>query len=91
MKNLKDFISVISRNKNSSIFGENKAVFVSGGPGSGKDVIIREILSHVDITEVNHMQAYNYLADKKKLFEKSNDFRKETIRSEEHTSELQSH
>ena len=81
MKNLKDFINVISRNNNTSIFGENKAVFVSGGPGSGKDVIIREILSHVDITEVNHMQAYNYLADKKKLFEKSNDFRKETIRN----------
>ena len=82
MKNLKDFINVISHNKDrSSIFGENKAIFVSGGPGSGKDVIIREILSHVDITEVNHMQAYNYLADKKRLFEKSNDFRRETIRN----------
>lgn len=80
MKNFKDLIGNISKNSN-TIFGENKAVFVTGGPGSGKDVIIREILSHVDITEVNHMQAYNYLADKKRLFEKSNDFRRETIRT----------
>lgn len=82
MKNLKDFLSHISRNNGKShVFGENKAIFVTGGPGSGKDVIIREVLEHVDITEVNHMQAYNYLADKKKLFEKSNDFRRETIRN----------
>jgi hypothetical protein len=82
MKNLKDFLSQISRNNGKShVFGENKAIFVTGGPGSGKDVIIREVLEHVDITEVNHMQAYNYLADKKKLFEKSNDFRRETIRN----------
>ena len=81
MKNLKDFITKISHKKDSSVFGENKAIFVTGGPGSGKDVIIREILSNVDITEVNHMQAYNYLADKKRLFEKSNDFRRETIRT----------
>lgn len=83
MKHLKEFLGQISHNKEekNNIFGENKAIFVTGGPGSGKDVIIREILEHVDITEVNHMQAYNYLADKKKLFEKSNDFRRETIRN----------
>lgn len=83
MKNLKDFLSHISHNKTgkNQVFGENKAIFVTGGPGSGKDVIIREVLEHVDITEVNHMQAYNYLADKKKLFEQSNDFRRETIRN----------
>lgn len=83
MKHLKEFLGQISHNKDekNTIFGENKAIFVTGGPGSGKDVIIREILEHVDITEVNHMQAYNYLADKKKLFEKSNDFRRETIRN----------
>lgn len=83
MKNIKDFLGQISQNKKnkSGVFGENKVIFVTGGPGSGKDVIIREILSHTDITEMNHMQAYNYLADKKKLFEKSNDFRRETIRN----------
>lgn len=83
MKNLKDFLTVISQNRvaKSNVFGENKAIFITGGPGSGKDVVIREVLSHIDITEVNHMQAYNYLADKKKLFEKSNDFRRETIRN----------
>lgn len=82
MKNLKDFLTQISHNKSKNqVFGENKAIFVTGGPGSGKDIIIREVLEHVDITEVNHMQAYNYLADKKKLFEKSNDFRRETIRN----------
>ena len=83
MKHLKEFLGQIShiKEEKNNIFGENKAIFVTGGPGSGKDVIIREILEHVDITEVNHMQAYNYLADKKKLFEKSNDFRRETIRN----------
>ena len=83
MKNLKDFLNNISHDRNNKreIFGENKAVFVVGGPGSGKDVIIREILEHADITEINHVQAYNYLTDKNKLFEKSNDFRKETIRN----------
>ena len=83
MKNLKDFLTHISHNNSgkNQIFGENKAIFVTGGPGSGKDVVIREILEHVDITEVNHTQAYNYLADKKKLFEKTNDFRRETLRN----------
>ena len=83
MKNLKDFLTQISHNNSgkNQIFGENKAIFVTGGPGSGKDVVIREILEHVDITEVNHTQAYNYLADKKKLFEKTNDFRRETLRN----------
>jgi len=81
MKNIKDFLGQLSHNKNKNVFGENKVIFVTGGPGSGKDVIIREILSHVDITEVNHLQAFNYLSDKKRLFEKSNDFRRETIRN----------
>lgn len=82
MKNLKDFIGQISHNNTKNhIIGESKAIFVTGGPGSGKDVIIREILSHVDITEINHMQAYNYLSDKKKLYEESSDYRRETIRN----------
>ena len=82
MKDLKNFLGQISHSKKrSEIFGENKAIFVTGVPGSGKDVIIREILSHVDITEINHLQAYNYLQDKKRLNEKSNDYRRESFRN----------
>lgn len=83
MKSIKDFLGQLSHNRNtkSVVFGENKVIFVTGGPGSGKDVIIREVLSHSDITEVNHLQAFNYLTDKKKLNEKSHDFRRETIRN----------
>ena len=82
MKDLKNFLGQISHSKKKSeVFGENKAIFVTGVPGSGKDVIIREILSHVDLTEVNHLQAYNYLQDKKRLNERSNDYRRETLRN----------
>lgn len=83
MKNLKDFLCQISHNKNSrsDVFGENRVIFVTGVPGSGKDVIIRELISKMTVTEMNHMQAFNYINDRKKLFEKTNDFRRETIRN----------
>jgi len=58
-----------------------KAIFVTGGPGSGKDIIIREAINESEITELNIIQARNYLADKRKLSEKSNDFRRESIRN----------
>ena len=58
-----------------------KAIFVTGGPGSGKDVIIREAIAERKAVELNATQAYNYLMDKKQLSEKSNDFRREAIRN----------
>jgi predicted kinase len=61
--------------------GMFKAVFVTGGPGSGKDIIIRESISESRIVELNFIQAQEYLADKQKLSEKSNDYRQEAIRN----------
>ena len=58
-----------------------KAIFVTGGPGSGKDVIIREAIAESKAVELNSVQAFDYLMDKQKLSEKSNDFRRESIRN----------
>lgn len=60
--------------------GMYKAIFITGGPGSGKDVIIREAISESRAVELNSVQAYGYLADKKKLSEKTYDIRREAIR-----------
>ena len=61
--------------------GQYKAIFVTGGPGSGKDVVIREAIAESKIVELNFIQARDYLADKQKLSEKTNDFRREAIRA----------
>jgi len=61
--------------------GQFKAIFVTGGPGSGKDIVIRESISEARIVELNLTQASDYLADKQKLSEKTNDFRRESIRN----------
>ncbi len=61
--------------------GQFKAIFVTGGPGSGKDIIIREAIAESRITELNFVQAKDYLADKQKLSEQSKDFRREAIRN----------
>ena len=61
--------------------GQFRAIFVTGGPGSGKDIVIREAIAESRIVELNLVQACEYLADKQKLSEKSNDFRKEGIRT----------
>jgi len=58
-----------------------KAIFVTGGPGSGKDIIIREAIPEGRAVELNVTQAFDYLADKQKLSEKTNDFRREAIRN----------
>jgi hypothetical protein len=58
-----------------------KAIFVTGGPGSGKDIIIREAIALAKAVELNAIQAYDYLADKQKLSEKTSDFRREAIRN----------
>jgi predicted kinase len=61
--------------------GMFKAIFVTGGPGSGKDIIIREAISEAKAVELNSIQAFEYLVDKQKLSEKSHDFRREAIRN----------
>jgi hypothetical protein len=57
------------------------AIFVTGGPGSGKDIIIRESIAEARAVELNATQAFDYLADKQKLSEKSTDYRREAIRN----------
>jgi predicted kinase len=61
--------------------GMFKAVFVTGGPGSGKDIVIREAIAEARAVEINTIQAFDYIADKQKLSEKSNDYRREAIRT----------
>jgi predicted kinase len=61
--------------------GHFKAIFVTGGPGSGKDVVIREAIAESRIVELNFIQARDYLGDKQKLSEKTGDFRREAIRN----------
>ena len=61
--------------------GMFKAIFVTGGPGSGKDIVIREAIAESKAVEINSVQAYAYLTDKQKLTEKTNDVRREAIRN----------
>jgi cytidyltransferase-like protein len=58
-----------------------KAIFVTGGPGSGKDVIIREAIANDNAVEMNSVQAFDYLMDKQRLSEQSRDIRREAIRN----------
>ena len=57
-----------------------KAVFVSGGPGSGKDIIIREAIAEQNAVEITSTTAVAILNDKHKLYEFSRDTRREAIR-----------
>jgi hypothetical protein len=59
----------------------HRAIFVTGGPGSGKDIIIREAIVEPRICEMNFSQAKNYLGDKHLLCQKTNDLRRESIRT----------
>jgi len=58
-----------------------KAIFITGGPGSGKDIIIREGIPESRIVELDATQAMNYLMNKKTLSEHSSDIRQEAIRN----------
>ena len=44
-----------------------KAVFLAGGPGSGKDYVLDNTLSGHGLTEINSDKAFEYLMDKKNL------------------------
>ena len=61
--------------------GHHKAIFVTGGPGSGKDVIIRDCIAEQNITEFNFTQIMDILNDKHKLAMRSMNPRMESIRS----------
>jgi len=68
----------IHENTNRGMF---KALFLVGGPGSGKDVIIHEAISERNITELNANKAYEFLMDKKKLSEETRDYQLNAIRN----------
>jgi predicted kinase len=57
-----------------------KAIFISGGPGSGKDIIIREAIAQQNAVEITSTTAVSILNDKHKLYEFSRDPRREAIR-----------
>jgi hypothetical protein len=59
-------------------YGKYKALFVFGGPGSGKDIIIREMVAHDGIVEMNATLASTVLV---KLQEKVKDSRCDAIRN----------
>lgn len=61
--------------------GMFKAIFVTGGPGSGKDVVLREAIAEARAVELNSVQAIEYLNDKQKLSERTSDYRREAIRN----------
>jgi ribosomal protein L17 len=58
-----------------------KAIFVTGGPGSGKDIVIREAIAEGRIVEFNFTQACDILNDKHKLATKSMNPRYESVRN----------
>ena len=61
--------------------GQFRAIFVTGGPGSGKDIIIREAIAEARAVELNTIQAFDYLQDKVRLSERTGDLRREAIRN----------
>ena len=61
--------------------GMFKAIFITGGPGSGKDVIIREAIASEKATELNFTQVLDILNDKHKLAMKSMNPKFESVRT----------
>lgn len=61
--------------------GLHKAIFVVGGPGSGKDLIIREAIAESKIVEHNYTQILSILGDKQNLSNKSKNLRMESVRN----------
>ena len=64
----------------STYHGNHKAIFITGGPGSGKDVVIRECIAEQNITELNFQQTVDILNDKHKLAMRSMNPKMESIR-----------
>jgi hypothetical protein len=61
--------------------GHHKAIFVTGGPGSGKDVVLREAIAEARAVELNLTQVCDILNDKHKLAMRSMNPRFESVRT----------
>jgi hypothetical protein len=61
--------------------GRNRAIFVTGGPGSGKDVIIRECISDQNVIECNFQQVLDIMNDIHKPAMRSMNPKMESIRN----------
>lgn len=61
--------------------GIYKALFLVGGPGSGKDVIVREAVAERNAVEINAHKVYDFLLDKKRLSEETKDYQLNAIRN----------
>ena len=61
--------------------GHHKAIFVTGGPGSGKDIVLREAIAESRAVEFNFTQVCDVLNDKHKLAMKSMNPRFEAVRT----------
>ena len=84
MKEFKSFFNSVRKSATdiSEEIGCNfKAIFVTGGPGSGKDIFVRCLVSTGHLTELNYSQAIDVLGNKQKLSESSSDARREAIRN----------
>jgi len=68
----------IHENVNRGMF---KALFLVGGPGSGKNVIIHEAVAERNAVEINSNKAYDFLMDKKRLSEETKDYQLNAIRN----------
>ena len=68
----------IHENVNRGMF---KALFLVGGPGSGKDVIIREAVAERNAVEIPSSKAFDLLMDKKKLSEDTKDYQLNAIKN----------
>jgi hypothetical protein len=62
-------------------YGRHKAIFVTGGPGSGKDIIVRECIASQKIVEHNFQQVVDILNDKHKLAMRSMNPKFESVRT----------
>lgn len=64
-ENFEEFAEIITEGvHDKSIF---KAVFMGGGPGSGKDYVLDKTLAGHGLTEINSDKALEYLMDKRNL------------------------
>lgn len=61
--------------------GRYKAIFVTGGPGSGKDVVLRECIAEQKIVELNFTQIGDILNDKHRLALRSMNPKNEAVRT----------
>ena len=50
-----------------------RAIFVTGAPGSGKDIVIREAIAESKMVEFNYAQITNILNNKQKMAESNDD------------------